>query len=317
MVTFSMVLSVMSPYVHAEEPYSAISGEIIEEVQEENLQDEEIGTLNVNEGEDLSLSGEEDEEKISVSSFSQDYTIPGNENPDEMLNAYIEKRIDQLQNPVYMASDFAGNNLEGANRVFYNLIKRKITGIVYGGDTDVIVCISYSDLGLEKQYYTAAELGVDKIKNENQNMTEEAEEAILHKYGFDSLDLESVMTAVKADCPLETFWMGLDVNFGYGYSIVFGDTVAIGIDQIGVCLSINSSYRNSYGTFDSQKMQRIQTAITNIDDILDTAKNKNDRDKMDYYRDKICQLTEYNHPAAQWDKSMYGDPWQLIYVFDG
>lgn len=35
------------------------------------------------------------------------------------------------------------------------------------------------------------------------------------------------------------------------------------------------------------------------------------------YRQKICELVSYNSTAANNTPTPYGDPWQLIYVFDG
>ena len=40
-----------------------------------------------------------------------------------------------------------------------------------------------------------------------------------------------------------------------------------------------------------------------------------DYGKLCYFRDAICSLTDYNHEAVA-DK-VYGDPWQLVWVFDG
>jgi replicative DNA helicase len=44
--------------------------------------------------------------------------------------------------------------------------------------------------------------------------------------------------------------------------------------------------------------------------------NESDYEKLQSYRNEICGLTDYNH-AAVTDGAPYGNPWQLIWVFDG
>jgi hypothetical protein len=45
--------------------------------------------------------------------------------------------------------------------------------------------------------------------------------------------------------------------------------------------------------------------------------NVPDEEKLTAYKDAICELTEYNEKAAENAETPYGDPWQMIYVFDG
>ena len=37
---------------------------------------------------------------------------------------------------------------------------------------------------------------------------------------------------------------------------------------------------------------------------------------MESYKEEICDLTSYNYDAVK-PGVAYGDPWQMIYVFDG
>ena len=58
--------------------------------------------------------------------------------------------------------------------------------------------------------------------------------------------------------------------------------------------------------------------VTTAEGIVETNKNKSDHEKLIAYKDYICSQVVYNDEAASSDYTGgYGDPWQLIYVFDG
>jgi len=68
---------------------------------------------------------------------------------------------------------------------------------------------------------------------------------------------------------------------------------------------------------DIEKIKSLSIAVENAMEVVtDASKEKTDYDKLDFYREWICAEVEYNDAAMKedWD---YGDPWQLINVFDG
>ena len=66
----------------------------------------------------------------------------------------------------------------------------------------------------------------------------------------------------------------------------------------------------SYGT-------AIRAATDNARAIVRSYAGASDYDKLEGYRDRICALTDYNHAAVADSQTPYGNPWQLIWVFDG
>ena len=62
--------------------------------------------------------------------------------------------------------------------------------------------------------------------------------------------------------------------------------------------------------------QAVTDAAANIRTILADNKSKSDYDKLKAYRDWIRDHVEYNHSAADDDSTPYGNPWQLVWVFD-
>ena len=66
---------------------------------------------------------------------------------------------------------------------------------------------------------------------------------------------------------------------------------------------------------DSDKIGKINTAVANATKIVSDNAGKTDYEKLVAYREKICNLVSYNNDATAVGYP-YGDPWQLIYVFD-
>ena len=69
-------------------------------------------------------------------------------------------------------------------------------------------------------------------------------------------------------------------------------------------------------TIDATRAQTAQSAIANAANIVSNATGTV-REKLEYFKNEICSAVSYNHAAAENDNTPYGDPWQLIYVFDG
>lgn len=69
-------------------------------------------------------------------------------------------------------------------------------------------------------------------------------------------------------------------------------------------------------TVDSKKTGAASSAAENARKIIEKHKAEKDYEKMESYKEEICDLTSYNYDAVK-PGVAYGDPWQMIYVFDG
>ena len=136
----------------------------------------------------------------------------------------------------------------------------------------------------------------------------------------------SVIKALIADHPYELYWHGL--GYGCGYSgvkitkqqngtytkyTISGNFVAV----ITVSADYSLTGEENTTAFNKTIPARVTTAKTNADAIVAANAGKSDINKLFTFKEKVCELTDYNHPAADDDSTPYGDPWQLIYVFDG
>lgn len=121
---------------------------------------------------------------------------------------------------------------------------------------------------------------------------------------------DAVIDALLADCPYELYWC--DKTAGFSYS-----------NDGSFCFSVSLDYapegakRGEYAVNTARTKAVASTPETVEGIIADVAKTaSNDYEKLAAYRDKICELTDYNNEAAASYANGYGDPWQLIYVFD-
>ena len=296
---------------------------MIEETEEndENEQTEEISEIEetdeigeIEETEEIEVVKFEDlvlEEKSEILSFDEDSSLT--------VEDYIDDEVDKAQNPVYSASSLAGDRLTGNNKVIYDKCKIMIAEVANGKKDSATCTISLAELGLDRSY-SAADLGLSSIKAN----TDAASDALYKVKNYADIDAGLIANALRSDCPYERYWMGLKAGHtGLSsiaeYDYALGDYRIRFTTDLEFKFEVNADYRGSGDTFsvNTNKTKAVKSSINRINDILNQAKNKSDREKIQFYKDQICALTEYNDAALSLPKSQYGDPWQLVYVFDG
>ena len=192
--------------------------------------------------------------------------------------------------------------LSGVQQALYEEMKTKVTSIAArGGSTKLGIT---SDLGLRWQTSaTGAKL----------------EQEVSRK--FDSLNKEKITTCLLADCPYELYWYEKTAmtQWDYSYSVsVRGGKRIAEISDITVSMPVISEYAAKEYRVDSRMVKTAKEAASNAKMIVNEFKNMSEPEKLAAYKEMICYLTDYNDEAisdSYGDK--YGDPWQLIWVFDG
>lgn len=128
---------------------------------------------------------------------------------------------------------------------------------------------------------------------------------------MNTVDLHTVMEALLADLPYDLYW----------YDKVTGVSVSWSASQAVFSFNVIPRYQ------ENGNQLRVTAAVSGVSEAVNRAKSivAANRDLGDYaklntYRAEICSLTEYNFEAitgSYMTRYGYGDPWQLIYVFDG
>jgi len=223
--------------------------------------------------------------------------------------------------------------LTGVNKVLYDRLAAWIKNVASGSvtETEVTISLSLSDLGLRKAVWYASDLGVSSIVSNNQ-VTDESIAAVQRLIGY---DINLVIRCLYIDHPYEMYWY--DGTQGYRYTYpgqvnhqndayyytfedcamrfsfaVSQDFAKTGYDENG------QSVYYYYRTNPNLALTAVQAA-EKARQIVSRNASLSNYGKLNAYRQEICDLTTYNNAAwnngqAQWP---YGNPWQLVWVFDG
>lgn len=254
-----------------------------------------------------------DEKEILIDSISD-----SNSNNDELFAAYVEKTL-YPDRTVSVFGISAGERLSGAERKLYDYLKSQITAVANGENGSSVFRLDAEEVkkwGL-KTTWTNTELGVEYI----------ADEKDIASLFWKQIDVGAVQSALLADCPYEMYWFDKTAGLAWGNSIScsrYSDTeqiASVTIKGLTFVFAVSEGYRSdSYDktapTLNTQKTGAASVAKTNAQAIVDRYSSRSDYEKLVAYRDEICSLVSYNDDAADGLLS-YGDPWQLIYVFDG
>ena len=259
--------------------------------------------------------------------YSEAQTYASHENDNvtnaDLLKNYVQQRFDEML-PSYTKPlrRSAADYLSGKNLKAYNYIKGVVKKIAKGEISNTSISIPLTEITSDVGPWTAEDLGVDAIVVNN-TLNPAVQSAIKEKVAF---DLHVVITALMADCPYELYWYDKTAGCSYkpfgGYSYnkskvsITGDaTFTMNVAQ-GYAVQESSTYSYYPTLFNTDMVAAVDVAIANAKKIADETTGSI-LVKLTAFKNKICELTSYNNTAAKGLSYPYGDPWQLVWVFDG
>ena len=210
------------------------------------------------------------------------------------------------------AADSAGRRLAGGSieKEIYNALKPQIAAVADGTSTSTAFTVSAGVSGLK---WTAADLGC--TINDNGAVSAEAQKALSQKFN-QKVNVLKVLYALQADLPYELYWFDYTEGISVGYSISATEQ-ELSIESITVYFSVSKDFAgNAEYTVAPAKAALAKTAVANAKAIVNENKDKTDRQKLEAYFRKICELVSYNSDATAKD-AVFGNASQLLYVFDG
>ncbi len=243
-------------------------------------------------------------------------TVKDGGNKGDPAAGYIMRQMTGGGAPTKGAAGFS--KLEGNDARLYTALKPLIAEVAAGQRGSTEFEIPVEDI-FEKYRYTAGELGFTEINSSNASTVKDAMVAKA------SIDLHRVMSALLVDCPYELYWFDktMGIGSGYSYSYYPGDSTAEiwYADDYTFIFYVSAEYSVSgtEGTFavDTSWGTSVQAAAAAARGIVSDHAGLGDIEKLTAYKDEICGLVDYNHAAADDDDHPYGNPWQLVWVFDG
>ena len=166
---------------------------------------------------------------------------------------------------------------------------------------------------------TKAEWGIapDDLVISGGKLTSTAEKAIKAKLGLDALMQKQLL-----EMPYELYWYDKTKGVSMSYSVatsgndvtVYDPTISMNVSQ-DYAQFIDATSYNSFAA-DTTKTKAVADTPKKAQAVVDAHAGETDYQKLVSYREYIKREVFYNTGAAGGGYP-YGDPWQLIYVFDG
>lgn len=238
-------------------------------------------------------------------------------NNDELFKGYIQKTFDEAlplsKQPRKTTNRSAKDNLVGYDLALYNVLKTKIQQVAAGTITHTEFSIPIEEFGSLKTSWTASELGVDEFTDEN---------ALSYLHANFTINYSKVLRALLEDYPYDLYWFDKTKGYSYGtgyYSYGPSQLNLLGPISFKMYVSANYSATGTEKTFDTntERPDRVATALTTAQNVVTAHASESLLQKLNSYRQYICDNVAYNHTAADDNSTPYGDPWQLVYAFDG
>ena len=147
-------------------------------------------------------------------------------------------------------------------------------------------------------------------------LTPQASEAIRAKLGLDALMRKQLL-----EMPYELYWYNKAKGVSMGYGVATsGNNVTV--RSLTLSMNVSQDYAKfvdatSYNSFEADTIKTKAVADTpkKAQAVVDAHAGETDYQKLVSYREYIKGEVSYNTGAAGGGYP-YGDPWQLIYVFD-
>lgn len=271
---------------------------------------------------------------------SASVTVPEDDSA-ALLEGYLYQ-VNGLDVPEVVKAESSGNtasrpatymaSMNPTLRAVYDQLVPEIQKIAAGqGDSSIF------ELSFQPLTFTKEELGIEGdilvLDKENQyQFSEEANEAVTNAFSAE-LDVNMLLNQLLARHPYELYWFDKvfkqdDVSAISVRPIcsVDGQQTTVTVSDCQILMVVSQDYAvtdaatQQYYLYspDTAKTGAAKTAAAKAAEVVAANQDKGTYGKLVAYREFITDAVEYNKAASKPDYPYgYGDPWQLIYVFDG
>ena len=269
---------------------------------------------------------------------SASVTVPEDDSA-ALLEGYLYQ-VNGLDVPEVVKAESGGNTASrpatyavALNDVTNNIYRRlvpEIKKIAAGESASATIVIT--DMPIT---YTQGDLGHITIVKDGA-LSEEAGARIGELFGAD-VNHDALLSKLLANMPYELYWFDKTNGMAISYGIEADEnTVTIPYIVVGFCVA--DAYRDTtkylvddedkivkdedgnpvpdYTAVDTAKTGAARTAAAKAAEVVAANQDKGTYGKLVAYREYITKAVDYNFDVANTANYPYGDPWQLIYVFD-
>ncbi|MBO4425417.1 MAG: hypothetical protein J5776_00250 [Clostridiales bacterium] len=236
---------------------------------------------------------------------TETYTADSDYDNDELAEMYIAQEMD-LSDPVCYAKYNYVSTLSSADALVFSYLRGQISQIASGS-------ITSTEIALPAQYsytYSAADLGMSNLTQNTTLMKQRVAEKL-------PINVKNINQALMGSCPYDMYWYdkeeGLTVSTNYSYN---SSSVTVSFTY---CFSVEKEYQYSNDEYKVNPTygQAAKAAAANAKIVIDYYATLDDYNKLLAYNNAIRNLTDYNDAAAESATMPYGNPWQMVWVFDG
>lgn len=269
---------------------------------------------------------------------SASVTVPEDDSA-ALLEGYLYQ-LNGLDVPEVVKAESSGNTASrpatyavALNDVTNNIYRRlvpEIKKIAAGESASATIVIT--DMPIT---YTQGDLGHITIVKDGA-LSEEAGARIGELFGAD-VNHDALLSKLLANMPYELYWFNKTNGMAISYGIEADEnTVTIPYIVVGFCVA--DAYRDTtkylvddedkivkdedgnpvpdYTAIDTTKTGAATAAAAKAAEVVAENQGKGTYGKLVAYREYITNAVDYNFDVANTANYPYGDPWQLIYVFD-
>lgn len=305
----------------AEQP-EVVDEPVIEQVEEEqpvetdeNVEQPEIVEPEVVEADDALNdnvdpdSGESSYEEVIV---EVPINVDVDFDNDEMAEQYIMNEMAIGPQVCYSRYNY-DYELSELDAYVYSNLRSTISSIAAGTQLNTEFAIPDPDNRLSF-FYTESDLGLSGGYTD-----EQLEDAIADHL---PMNTDAIIDTLLSSCPYELYWYDKTQGSNMKYSLrirTYSDgTKDYTVTNFTYIFRVSQDYQGENNlTVDSKYGTAVSNAVANANAIISRYSNRDDYGKLLAYNDEICLLVDYNHEAARDEYDHYGDPWQLVWVFDG
>lgn len=264
---------------------------------------------------------------------SASVTVPEDDSA-ALLEGYLYQ-VNGLDVPEVVKAESSGNtasrpatymaSMNPTLRAVYDQLVPEIQKIAAGQGSS-----SAFSLGIQMTF-TKEELGIegDMLVRGDDGQYHFSEEtgAAIEKAVDEVMDMDMLLNQLLAHHPYELYWFDKSfsegaIRFEYSYGTDGQQTVMVGDFVIMMAVSqdyaVADAATQQYYLYspDTAKTGAARTAAAKAAEVVAANQDKGTYGKLVAYREYITKAVDYNFDAANTANYPYGDPWQLIYVFD-
>lgn len=240
-------------------------------------------------------------QKIEMDAEELPEEIPDNE---ELFAGYAEGVFySDLYKDEASEANLGETKLTNATeKKFYTTMKANIKKIAAGS-------VSSTVFSANQQFtWTAGQLGVSQITSYNVG------DLVNRKFNA-TVDMGKIISYLLMDCPFDLYWYDKTEGMYISY-YVSGNQNRVTVSDLQIHMSVAKEYQNGSEYMCNKTLaQSVQKTKTRAVSIVNAYKSFGTYDKLLAYKNIICDMVSYNDAAVDYNMD-YGNPWQLIWVFD-